>query len=177
VDALFIFANSNDYLQPIVVKPEAAERVTQLVAQNGENVGGNRTITLEGSHASRSDVLGVVANAWSAPSSMNRRAVAFVGRAEEVVGRVYFYLNTSGEEFPEIESLSVDEFRGVMALGVTDVSVDVCTRNTPPERLKSLLTDALSTKPGPQVEISVTTNCSEPVGKAFLEFDGKLAEK
>jgi hypothetical protein len=176
VEAMIIFANSYEQLPANSVRPDVAARVAELAAQNGELIDGNRTITLAGEHASREEILGAVATEWAAPSAAGRRVVAFVGRAEEIVGRVYLYLYDARAKYPEIDSLSVDELHGIIGLGVTDATVEVCTRDTSPERMRALLTRALTSESGPRVGIHVT-QCSEPFGGRFLQLNNDLALK
>ena len=103
---------------------------------------------------------------WGGPGAGVRRVMAFVGRAEMYGGRPYLMLQGAEPDYPEIGSLSVNEFVELMRLGISRASLDVCTNASEPAEIEAAIQEYLDVR----IDLKITAGCTNSIGANFVDL-------
>jgi hypothetical protein len=73
----------------------------------------------------------------------------------------------SDSRFPEVGSLSLNELKRILGMGVSTAVLDLCTSQSSPEEIRRSLSQSLDAR----VRLTVGQDCVKPLGDLFLTLE------
>jgi hypothetical protein len=164
VEMILIAGETGESDREVQLSPDARGRIAYFQSKSTDGVAvdnGARIVVFSGQSATRERImkyLGALRNAG--PVSDSTRVAVYVGRIAMVFGRPYMVLAHSDPIFPEVGSISLDEFVQAASAGRAHVALDVCSDDSSVVEVRDLL------QKHDDWEISVVS-CGEQLGALF----------
>jgi hypothetical protein len=167
-ELMVIAANQFRSFPETPVLQKAQKEIKALDALQAVNLpGGGRVLTFSGKTATREQVLSAAANQWDQPGPSTRRELAVLGRAEIIDDEPVIFMYDSDSRFPEVGSLSLNELKRILGMGVSTAVLDLCTSQSSPEEIRRSLSQSLDAR----VRLTVGQDCVKPLGDLFLTLE------
>lgn len=149
------------------LSPVAVTQLQALIAAGATTLpSGARAIPYVEEQATRENIFRNIMHDWGGPGAGVRRVIAFVGRAEMYGGRPYLMLQGAEPDYPEIGSLSVNEFVELMRLGISRASLDVCTNASEPAEITAAIREYIDVR----IDLEITAGCTNAIGAGFVDL-------